>query len=57
MRIGEINGNVIFRSGYPTFGTGHLGYKSDIYDLVYLGYRPKDGLLETDNKVKLNYLV
>lgn len=52
-----VSSNIIFKSGYPTFGTGHLGYKPDIYDLIYLGYRPKGELLETDNKVKLNYLV
>ena len=55
MRVNNIQGNVVFKSGYPTFGTGHLSYTPEIYDLVYLGCRPKGGILKTDNKVKLDY--
>lgn len=55
MRIGQINGNVVFKSGYPTFGSaGHLScYVPDKYDLVYYhSEKPK----ETKVEKKLNYL-
>ena len=27
MRVTPVIDDIIFRSGYPTFGTGHLGYR------------------------------
>ena len=56
MRIENIGKeNIVFRSGYPTFGTnGHLTHRNDIYDNVYLGFKPiPNGILKG---TKINYL-
>ena len=44
----EPNKNITFKSGYPTFGVnGHLSKQPDVYDCVYVGYRPiPNGLLK-----------
>ena len=55
MRVEVAEHNVVFKSGYPTFGTnGHLNrkYTPDPFDIVYLGFRPS-GILKNGNK--LNY--
>lgn len=56
MRVNEVKGNITFKSGHATFGgSGHLSNKPelDVYDLVYIGYRPS-GILKSSSK--LNYL-
>lgn len=58
MRVDSINivDSIAFKSGYPTFGSsGHLSYKPDRYDLVYIGFKPS-GILEKSEDGKLNYL-
>lgn len=41
MKIDVVENQISFKSGYPTFGTaGHLSIKPEVYDLVYLGFRP-----------------
>ena len=53
MRVNSINnGNeVSFKSGYPTFGTsGHLSYNPEVYDLVYIGFKPS-GVLVKNKKL------
>ena len=51
MKINEIKSNVSFKSGYPTFRQGHLGYKPEVKDLVYIGFRPRTGLLKESKKL------
>ena len=53
MRIERIENNVTFRSGYPTFGTGHLSVKINNRDNVYKGYKPIEG---TGTLFRLDYL-
>ena len=50
MRINNID-NVVFRSGYPTFGVGHLSYKPET---PVLRFKPS-GILKEEPK-KLDYL-
>lgn len=67
MRVDVVKDCVTFKSGYPTFGTGHLSVKTtpnvydtvlsfkytpDIYDNVYIGYKPVD----ISKGKKLDYL-
>ena len=56
MKITEVKSKIIFKSGYPTFGTtnGHLSHSpnQDVYDLLHLGFKPS-GILE--QKHKLDY--
>lgn len=57
MKVDVVKDCVTFKSGYPTFGTGHLSvkvtpnvydtvlsskYTPDIYDNIYIGYKPVD---------------
>lgn len=56
MKIKPIDVNTTFKSGYPTFNTaGHLSYYPDIYDLVYLGFRPS-GILKLNGSPKIHKL-
>lgn len=55
MKIDPIKDGVSFKSGYPTFGMdGHLRSKPnlDIYDLVYLGYKPSGGLQQAGQRLE-----
>ena len=54
MKIDKID-NIIFKSGYPTFGiSGHLSEKPTITNSIEKYYRPvPNGLLKGN---KLNYL-
>ena len=52
MRIERIENNVAFKSGYPTFGTGHLSNKPEIFNDIYIGYKP-NGILKAK---KIDYL-
>lgn len=56
MRIQELSNNsVIFRSGYPTFGTnGHLNEKPEIAELIGRYFKPT-GRLEKPVEGKLDY--
>ena len=55
MKINEVKSNIVFKSGYPTFKTGHLGYdpSSEIYSLIYMGFNPArpSGILKQDRKL------
>ena len=57
--IDIVKNNVVFKSGYPTFGTnGHLSIKpndilDDILDDVYIGYKPTDTI---KSGLAINYL-
>ena len=55
MKVDAVKNNIVFRSGYPTFGTnGHLSAKpSDILDNVYIGYKPTDTI---KSGLTINYL-
>lgn len=45
MKVDVVKYSPAFKSGYPTFGTGHLGIKeipnNSIYDNVYIGFKPQ----------------
>jgi hypothetical protein len=48
----EPNKNITFKSGYPTFGVnGHLSKQPDVYDCVYVGYKPIPNGLLKGNKI------
>lgn len=57
MKINEVKSNIVFKSGYPTFKTGHLGYdpNSEIYSLIYMGFNPArpSGILKSGNKLDI----
>ena len=64
MKIETVKDSITFKSGYPTFGTGHLIYKPntfdtvlsakpDIYDNIYIGYKDDE---EQREGQRLNYL-
>lgn len=45
MRINSIDNRVIFKSGYPTFGTGHLSLKKIKFQEKYKPIEnPREGL-------------
>lgn len=56
MRIERIENTITFKSGYPTFGTGHLSKKEpsqEIYAEIWRGYKPVDN---KEGILKVNYL-
>ena len=55
MRVNVVKDDISFKSGYPTFGQGHLGYIPEARDVIYLDYKPRTGLLE-DGARKLDVL-
>ena len=55
MKVDAVKNNLVFKSGYPTFRTGHLGVKAlpeGVLEHVYIGYKPVDIL----KGKKLDYL-
>lgn len=55
MRVNPIQSKeIVFKSGQPLFGTGHLSYDPDsyIYDLIYMGFKPS-GILKSGNKLDI----
>lgn len=54
MKVEAIKDRVVFKSGYPTFGSdGHLSLRYDPTWDIYLGFKPS-GILK--DKRKLDYL-
>ena len=55
MKVDPVKSNVVFKSGYPTFGSnGHLSYKPEVSDHIYLYNRVK--LNPSTSGLTINYL-